>query len=121
MPATTIYNGQSKNENSYLGGTHFEDFPGNKPKKKADKKSQESLNQELFKTSSNLGGRNEDLSVERDLMGFQDKRLAKENRLLNQKTMIEEKFKDEDKLLLEKYGARFGINPEECKHIFRKS
>ena len=50
-------------------------------------------------------------------MGFQDKRLAKENRLLNQKTMIEEKFKDEDKLLLEKYGARFGINPEECKHI----
>jgi hypothetical protein len=116
MPATTIYNPHQKNENSYLMvGANLDDFAA-KGKKKLDKKSQEALVTDLFKTHSNIGA-HEDLSAERTTMGFrameENKRFAKENRLLNQKSVIDEKFKDEDNRLFEKYGARFGINPEE--------
>jgi hypothetical protein len=62
---------------------------------------------------------------DRTVMGFRnlepDRKFAKENRFLNEKKQIEEKFKDEDKQLLEKYGARFGINPDECKFWGRMS
>jgi len=96
-------------------GSNLEDFAA-KGKKKFDKKSQEALITDLFKTQSNIGA-HEDLSAERTTMGFrameENKRFAKENRFLNQKSVIDEKFKDEDKQLFEKYGARFGINPDE--------
>jgi len=32
---------------------------------------------------------------------------------LREKGSIDKKFKNEDKMLLEKYGARFGIQPQE--------
>lgn len=99
-----------------MTGINFDDT-ARQTKRKQDKKSQEALNQDLFKTQSNIAP--EEISSDRTLMGFRnlepDKRFAKENRFLNEKKAIEEKFKDEDRQLLEKYGARFGINPDECK------
>ena len=117
MPASTIYNQPKSDANTYLmTGMNFDEF-GSKQRKKYDKKSQDALNTDMYKTQSNMGAVHEDLSAERAMMGFrnmeENRRFAKENRFLNQKSAIDEKFKDEDKLLLEKYGARFGIIPDE--------
>jgi nicotinic acid phosphoribosyltransferase len=121
MPAASTIYSQAKNENTYLmTGMNFEEF-GAKSRKKYDKKSQDALNTDMYKTQNHMGATHEDLSAERVFMGFrnmeENRRFAKENRFLNQKSAIDEKFKDEDKILLEKYGARFGITPDECSNF----
>ena len=44
---------------------------------------------------------------------FEPRRGEKENKYLNQKRVIDAQFKDDDMALVNKYAARFGLNPEQ--------
>lgn len=56
-----------------------------------------------------------DIKGYKELENLDEKRLTKRNKFMYQKTMLTEKIKDEEKMLLTKYGAKFGINSQDCK------